>query len=140
MIDKTDNAHVFSITQGVIWGEMDAFQHVNNTVYLRYFEDVRTAYFDSIGVHTYKAQHNIGPILARIECDFRFPLTYPDTLTISTDCEQGSAKKLHMNYQVFSQTHNRIAAEGNGLVVFYDYQQQKSCAIPDIIVKAIALS
>ena len=26
------------IQESVLWGEMDAFQHVNNTVYFRYFE------------------------------------------------------------------------------------------------------
>jgi acyl-CoA thioester hydrolase len=31
------------LTQDVIWGDMDAFQHVNNTVYLRYFETARIA-------------------------------------------------------------------------------------------------
>ena len=29
------------IEQPLIWGDMDAYQHVNNTVYFRYFEDVR---------------------------------------------------------------------------------------------------
>ncbi len=33
----------------VAWGEMDAFQHVNNIVYFRYFESVRIAYFEKIG-------------------------------------------------------------------------------------------
>ena len=27
-----------SDSESVLWGEMDAFQHVNNTVYFRYFE------------------------------------------------------------------------------------------------------
>ncbi len=33
----------------VLWGDMDAFQHVNNTVYFRYFETGRIAYFQQIG-------------------------------------------------------------------------------------------
>ena len=39
------------LSQDIIWGDMDAFGHVNNTVYFRYFEDARIAYFDQIGVH-----------------------------------------------------------------------------------------
>ena len=34
----------------VQWGEMDAFGHVNNVVYLRWFESVRIAYFERCGV------------------------------------------------------------------------------------------
>ena len=29
----------------VAWGEMDAYGHVNNIVYFRYFESARIAYF-----------------------------------------------------------------------------------------------
>ena len=32
----------------VKWGDMDAFQHVNNTIYFRYFESVRIAYLEKI--------------------------------------------------------------------------------------------
>lgn len=34
------------IERPVIWGAMDAYQHVNNTVYFRYFEDARIEYFE----------------------------------------------------------------------------------------------
>lgn len=32
----------------VVWGEMDAFAHVNNVVYFRYFESARIAYLERI--------------------------------------------------------------------------------------------
>ena len=32
----------------VLWGEMDALQHVNNIVYFRYFENARMAYFEKL--------------------------------------------------------------------------------------------
>ena len=35
----------------VAWGDMDAFQHVNNTVYFRYFESARIAYREWFGVY-----------------------------------------------------------------------------------------
>ena len=34
------------ITQEVIWADMDAYRHVNNAVYFRYFESARMAYFE----------------------------------------------------------------------------------------------
>ncbi len=33
----------------VAWGDMDAMLHVNNTVYLRWFECARMEYFSRIG-------------------------------------------------------------------------------------------
>ena len=46
----------------VAWGEMDAFQHVNNIVYFRYFESGRIAYFERAGWTTRERTGGIGPI------------------------------------------------------------------------------
>ena len=66
------------VKQDVIWGDMDAFSHVNNTVYFRYFEDARMAFFEKTGVIAHMDSTNIGPILASTQCQFRAPLSYPD--------------------------------------------------------------
>jgi acyl-CoA thioester hydrolase len=125
------------LQQDVIWGDMDAFGHVNNTVYFRYFEDVRIAYFDRAGVFDYKQKNNIGPILAASHCNFKLPLSYPDRLQIAARASIVSAKKINMHYIVYSEAFGAIAAEGEGLVVYYDYAADKSCAIPETIVTAI---
>ena len=68
----------------VAWGEMDAFQHVNNTVYFRYFESGRIAYFEHSGWTTRERTGDIGPILASVTCRFKFPLTFPDRVLVGT--------------------------------------------------------
>ena len=125
------------LTQEVIWGDMDAFAHVNNTVYFRYFEDVRIAYFNKIEVHKYKQEANLGPILASTQCDFKLPLQYPDTIHIGTRSTLLSDKKFNMEYVVYSEKYQAVAAQGEGLVVFYDYGKGKSCVIPEAIVTAM---
>ena len=37
----------------VRWGDMDAFGHVNNTVYFRYFEQARIGYFEQVQAMEY---------------------------------------------------------------------------------------
>src|SRR4051812_27249954 len=49
----------------VAWGDMDAFGHVNNTVYFRWFESARIAYFEKIGLNERMKRDKKGPILAR---------------------------------------------------------------------------
>ena len=125
------------LTQSLIWGDMDAYDHINNTVYFRYFEDARIAYFEKIGVNDLKRETNIGPILASISCNFRLPLQFPDQIHIVASVEELKEKRFTMKYKVFSQNHDALAAEGEGLVVFYDYNQNKSCPIPEVIVERI---
>ena len=37
-------------TQAVVWGEMDAFNHVNNVVYYRYAESARIEYLRLLNI------------------------------------------------------------------------------------------
>ena len=64
------------ISQNLIWGDMDAFNHINNKVYFRYFEDARIAYFDRTGVTDLMSEQRIGPILAKTSCNFRVPVRF----------------------------------------------------------------
>ena len=127
------------LSQDIIWGDMDAFGHINNTVYFRYFENARIEYFNRIGVLEQKKQLGEGPILASTQCNFRMPLDFPDHIHIGTRSKILSARKFSMEFAIFSEKHGDIAAEGNGLIVYYDYAKGKSCEIPNAIVVAIKM-
>ena len=125
-----------SIEQDVLWGDMDAFQHVNNAVYFRYFEDIRLNFFEKTSVMSYMNTHKIGPILASTQCQFRAPLTYPDHIHIAARLHSTPAagdKRFTMEYAVYSDQQDCIVAKGEGLVVYYDYSKNESCEIPDTI-------
>jgi acyl-CoA thioester hydrolase len=123
--------------QEVIWSDMDAYQHLNNTVYLRYFEDSRMRLFEQAGVVTYMEKHQVGPILASTNCNFRAPVTYPDTVHIAARIDEIKTRTIKMSYAVYSQKLDKLAAEGEGLVVFFDYKRNHSCEIPAVIVSAL---
>ncbi len=125
------------LSQEVVWGDMDAFQHVNNTVYFRYFEDIRLKLMAQTGMMDILNQTNIGPILASTSCDFRAPLTYPDIIFIGTRISNIQERKISMEYLVVSEKLNKIVAEGTGLMVYYDYEAGKTCAVPEAIAAAV---
>src|SRR5437879_12434522 len=70
------------IHQAVVWGDMDSYQHVNNVVYFRYFENARLEYFRRLGWGTVRPESGVGPIVASMQARFRKALTYPDTIAI----------------------------------------------------------
>lgn len=125
---------VFS--QELIWSDMDAFQHVNNAVYFRYFEDARMKYFAATGVMEHMIETRIGPILASTTCNFRAPLVFPDIIHIGARIEELKNRTFKMKYAIYSERLEKLAADGEGLVVFYDYQRKVSCEIPTVIVAA----
>lgn len=136
-MSKLEQDYPIILIQDVIWGDMDAFQHVNNTVYFRYFEDVRWEFFNRSGVNEYKEKHNIGPILAATNCDFRLPLAFPDRIHIGARYTVPSPKKIRMAYAVYSEKLDAIAAQAEGLLVYYDYGLGQSCNVPREILNRI---
>jgi len=114
----------------VAWGEMDAFQHLNNIVYFRYFESARIAYFEKLDLLELMTQKGIGPILASTSCKFRIPLTYPDKVLSGAKVSKIEKDRFTMNYIVVSTKLERIAAEGEGLIVAYNYRENKKITIP----------
>ncbi|KAI9188845.1 hypothetical protein H9P43_000267 [Blastocladiella emersonii ATCC 22665] len=74
----------------VQWGEQDAFGHLNNVVYMRYFESARMQYLIDFSQylpeglrHTFahpSAEHP-GPIVASVTTRYRAQVHYPDALS-----------------------------------------------------------
>lgn len=110
------------------WGEMDAFGHVNNVVYFRYFESARIAFFEAVEYLELMSATGVGPILAETSCRFRLPLVYPDTVTVGARAGECSSDGFMMHYVAVSQRHGRVAAEGTGRIVSFDYE--KKCKAP----------
>jgi acyl-CoA thioester hydrolase len=107
----------------VQWGDMDSFAHVNNVVYLRWFESARIAYFERAGILERMASERVGPILARQTIDYRLPLQYPDTLRVATTVIKLGKTSFTMGLRMRSRAQGRaIAAEGESVVVMMDYR------------------
>ena len=113
------------MTIPVAWGEMDAMGHVNNIIYFRYFESVRIDYFRKLDLIGYQQETGIGPILASTECRYKLPLQFPDTVMVGTKILSMEEDRFVMGYEVFSTRHKRIAADGEGVIVTYDYHNKK---------------
>ena len=121
----------------VAWGEMDSLRHVNNIVYFRYFESARMAYFRRLDIWNYMNETGIGPILAATQCKFKIPLTYPDVVSVGAKISEIETDRFNMKYTVVSHNHAKVAAEGDGLIVSYDYRAQKKAPLPDEIKERI---
>ncbi len=123
------DSYPVSLEFPLAWGDMDALGHVNNVQYFRYFESARIAYFEALGLKVSLASGG-APILANTSCDFLFPLTFPDRLRAEASIVKLGRSSATMAYRVVSLTHDREAARGQGTIVWFDYETQKSIPIP----------
>ncbi len=100
------------ITLPVQWGDQDALGHVNHTVYLRWLESSRIAYFERIGLSTAILTEKIDPILASISCDYRRQIQYPETVHIGARINRIGRSSLTMEHEVVCESSRALSAVG----------------------------
>src|SRR5262249_53173011 len=121
----------------VVWGEMDAYRHVNNVVYFRYFENARVEYFHRLDWSNFNPERGIGPILAATEAVFRKPLTYPDTISVAARIPGMGEDRFAMEHRIVSHAQQAVTTEGRGTIVTLDYATGKKVRVPDELRRKI---
>lgn len=121
----------------VFWGDQDAFGHVNNNAYFRWFESARIAYSERIGLLDLFRAERIGPILASIACDYRRQLNFPDTVRVGVRVTRIGRTSLGLEHAIVSQSQLAVAAEGTSTIVVFDYRANRPFPVPTSIRQAI---
>jgi acyl-CoA thioester hydrolase len=121
----------------VQWGDQDAFGHVNNTVYFRWFESGRIAYMSRIGLIDLYRATQIGPILASVTCDYRRQVTFPDTVSVGVSVTRIGRSSIGLKHAIVSRGTGAIVAEATSTIVVFDYRTNQAHAVPLAIRSAI---
>src|SRR5262245_21934338 len=116
---------------------MDAFGHVNNVVYFRYFEAARIDYLARVGWMESKEKLGLGPIVHSTQARFRKPLTYPDTVRVGGRAVEVQADRVVIEHAVVSDRLGAVAAEGQVVVVSFDYRAGVKVVLPGEVRAAI---
>lgn len=114
------------------FSDIDLFGHVNNAVYLTYFEEARIKFFDEIVDYGYDWS-NQGVILARFKIDFTLPVHFKEEVYIKTKCCRIGNKSFDLLYEMFKiKEHKEIILNtATSVMVMYDYINKCSITIPE---------
>jgi acyl-CoA thioester hydrolase len=118
----------------IAWGDMDAFGHVNNTVFFRLFESARMEYLARINFSG--ANSDTGPILASTQCRFRRPIVYPDRVRVGARVREVLTDRMTMEYMI-EKGDGELAADGQGVIVAFDYAEGAKIELPTAVREAI---
>jgi acyl-CoA thioester hydrolase len=125
----------FSIDLEVRFRDLDALGHVNNAVYLTYFEVARMHYWKN--VFSENPYLNILFLVVRSECDYRSQAHLGDILKVAVRIPEIRNSSFVLDYQVTEIVTGRLVAEGRTVQAFYDHKTKKSKPIPEEIRKRI---
>ena len=108
----------------VVWGEQDAFGHVNNVFYFRWCESARIHYGERLGFLKMHREQNIGPIVAQLSCNFRKPVLYPDTVSVGARVTRIGRTSMVMEHLIVSPV-SGVVADASSVLVLFDYNLNK---------------
>ncbi|SHH13904.1 acyl-CoA thioester hydrolase [Chryseolinea serpens] len=105
----------------VRFNEADPLGIVWHGHYLRYFEDGREAFGKVHGISYLDFYRNgLAVPVVSVNCDYKKPLRYGDSVIVETIYMPSPAAKLHFEYRMFDSTHRNLVATGASTQVFVD--------------------
>ena len=111
------------MTVPVLSTDIDEQNHVNNTVYLRWIQDVATAHWKSLA--SAQSQAAIGWIVLRHEIDYKLPASFGDEIVLRTWVGQASRLKFERFTEVRRKIDNQLLSQARTLWVPIDVRTGK---------------
>ncbi len=115
--------------------DTDAMGHLNNAVYVTYFEVARAAYWRAM---TKDANYQRVPfILAHTTIDFRSPAFVHEKLEVGIRIARLGTKSFECVYRIEEKDSRRLVCEGRSVQVIFDYEKNESYPMPDGLRTAV---
>jgi len=123
----------YTHTERIRFGDLDAMRHLNNVVFLRYFESARIAYLNHALEQHNPVDHGggYGFIFASCHIDYRSPGHFDEEVAIRVRPAEIGTKSLKLEFDM--RVGDRLLAEGYGVLVGYDYAAQRSAPLPEAL-------
>ena len=116
------------MTISVQQADIDGQNHVNNTVYLRWVQDVATAHWESLA--SAEAQTAIGWVVVRHEIDYKMAANFGDEILLRTWVGEASRLKFERFTEIRRQKDNQMLARARTLWVPIDSNTAKPIRVP----------
>jgi acyl-CoA thioester hydrolase len=127
---------VHEMVTPIRWGDMDAYGHVNNTIYFRYMEQARVEWITSLGYQVAPGRESM--LMMNGFCNFYKQLSYPGDLILKTSI--GAIGRTSMDVytsMALTTEPDEEVAIGGATMVWVDLTTNKSAPWPDHILQKI---
>lgn len=123
--------HHFPLT--IRWGDMDAYGHVNNTLFFRYLESARFAYIEDICMAHLDALPMV--VVADIRCHFQAQLHYPADIVVKSAVTRIGNSSFDLHAEIWAG--ERLCATSQAVMVWFDAAKGRPMRIPEKVAAAI---
>lgn len=114
--------------------DIDILGHVNNAIYLSYFEMTRIHYFNQLVGPDWDWMEN-GVVLVHNEVNYHLPIFLYDAPEIHMYCTQIGNKSFTLSYEVYVK--EQLKTTGKSTLVGFNSNKQQSIEIPEAMRTAL---
>ena len=119
----------FEIPIQIRYGDFDMLGHLNNAIYVTYYEVARIQYFYKIGWQL----TDVSNVVAHLEIDFLKPVLPKDEIMVKIRTSRLGTKSFTMEYEIVSRDGNTIYNKASSTQVCFNKSNGKPVPIPDHI-------
>ena len=114
--------------------DIDILGHVNNAIYLSYFEMTRIHYFNLLVGPNWDWMEN-GVVLVHNEVQYHQPIFLADAPEIHMFCNKIGNKCFTLSYEIH--VNGQLKTTGSSTLVGFNSNQQKSIEIPALMRESL---
>lgn len=129
-------APLFTASIDVRWRDLDAFNHVNNSIYLTYLEEARLQWLEHVPGPWFHEQAT--PVLAASEINYRLPIEWPAQLHVGLFCTRLGNSSLTLAHRILDAADGtRLYSDGHVVMVWMNPTDGKPVSLPQPIRDAV---
>ena len=121
---------MFTHTLQVRFRDLDAYNHVNNAVYLTYFEEARIAFITAIGMRSLFSRER-STVIAHAEIDYRAPAQLGDQLDIEVCAGEIRNTSYELRYRITRRSDGALIATGKTVQVCFNFALNAPTRLPE---------
>ncbi len=139
---KIEGEFVYEHPIEVRFNDTDALGHVNNAVYLTYFEAARAGYYAKVtgapfGTGAQAAERTF--VIAEAQLTYRAPAFFGETLLVGCRFGWTSRSSFGIEYRVRADESvvapARVIADGTSVQVMFDLERNRVMRVPDDLIE-----
>jgi acyl-CoA thioester hydrolase len=128
----------------VRFSDRDAMGHVNNAVYLTYFELARAGYYQAVTGRVFEtlAETDRSMIMAHARVEYRAPAFFGEMVVVACRAAWVSRSSFSLEYRLTASDDSprgagRLLADGETIQVAYDYASGRATRLDPVLVRAL---
>ena len=120
------------------FNDFDPMGHVNNTVFMNYFDIGKVDYFRAVWNTEIVDWKEIGLVIARVETDFISPILMGERIIVRTTILRIGNKSLELAQQLINADTDQLKAAARTIMVGFDVNTNSAEPITEKCVEAIS--